>query len=219
MTNPTYSIPVPPVVYVVDDDEAIRELVVEIARSIGATSKAFARAEDFLQAYRSDPIECLVVDIRMPGLSGLEVQRRLIEGGHRIPILFVTGYGDVDTAVEAMRAGAMDFIQKPFGASALAEKIQAALQRSKLAHHEQGTIDARFALLTAKEREVAVRVVGGKSSREIADEFGLSIRTIENHRARIMDKLHADSVVELVHLLSPRVAAVGGGTPSASSGS
>ena len=90
----------------------------------------------------------------------------------------------------------------------------------KLAHHEkleQGTIDARFALLTAKEREVAVRVVGGKSSREIADEFGLSIRTIENHRARIMDKLHADSVVELVHLLSPRVAAAGGGTPSANS--
>ncbi len=222
MANQTYSIPVPPVVYVVDDDEAIRELVVEIARSIGASSKAFARAEDFLQSYRSDPIECLVVDIRMPGLSGLEVQRRLIEGGHRIPILFVTGYGDVDTAVEAMRAGAMDFIQKPFGASALAEKIQAALQRSKLAHHEkleQGTIDARFALLTAKEREVAVRVVGGKSSREIADEFGLSIRTIENHRARIMDKLHADSVVELVHLLSPRVGAAGGGTPSASSGS
>jgi len=108
MANPTYSIPVPPVVYVVDDDEAIRELVVEIARSIGATSKAFARAEDFLQSYRTDPIECLVVDIRMPGLSGLEVQRRLIEAGHRIPILFVTGYGDVDTAVEAMRAGAMD---------------------------------------------------------------------------------------------------------------
>jgi two-component system response regulator FixJ len=218
MPNPTYSIPVPPVVYVVDDDEAIRDLVVEIARAVGATTKSFARAEDFLQSYRPDPIECLVVDIRMPGLSGLEVQRRLIEAGHGIPILFVTGYGDVDTAVEAMRAGAMDFIQKPFSPQALAEKMQAALQRSRTAHRERlerGTIDARFSLLTAKEREVAVRVVTGKSSREIADEFGLSIRTIENHRARIMDKLHADSVVELVHLLSPRVAAASAAASSA----
>ncbi|MGA2550090.1 MAG: response regulator [Burkholderiaceae bacterium] len=203
-----YAIPVPPVVYVVDDDEAIRELVVEIARSLNSVARSYARATDFLESYRAEPIECLVVDIRMPEMSGLEVQKALLDRGLAIPMIFITGYGDVGTAVEAMRAGALDYIQKPFSPEDLATKIKAGLERSKarhLASLEQGTIDARFSLLTAKEREVALRVVAGKSSREIADEFGLSVRTIENHRARIMDKLHADSVVELVHLLTTRV--------------
>jgi FixJ family two-component response regulator len=198
------------VVHVLDDDESIREIVAELARSLQAVPRSYARAADFLSGYRPNPIECLVVDIRMPDMTGIEVQRRLLDAGHTLPMLFVTGYGEVDTAVEAMRAGAMDYIQKPFQAGALAEKIRAALDRSRDQHRaklERGTIDARLSLLTVKEREVAVRVVAGKSSREIADEFGLSIRTIENHRARIMDKLHADSVVDLVHLLSPRVGA------------
>lgn len=208
MPSTSYAIPVPPVVHVLDDDESIRDLVCELARSLRAIPKAYARAADFLANYRAAPIECLVIDIRMPEMDGLAVQRHLREQGCVMPMLFVTGYGDVDTAVEAMRAGALDYIQKPFQPAALAEKIHTALERSRAFHQstlEQRTIDARFALLTQKEREVAVRVVAGKSSREIADEFGLSIRTIENHRARIMDKLHAESVVELVHLLSPRV--------------
>lgn len=208
MPSNSYAIPVPPVVHVLDDDESIRDLVCELARSLRAIPKAYARAADFLANYRAAPIECLVIDIRMPDMDGLEVQRHLREQGCVMPMLFVTGYGDVDTAVEAMRAGALDYIQKPFQPAALSEKIHTALERSRAFHQatlEQRTIDARFALLTQKEREVAVRVVAGKSSREIADEFGLSIRTIENHRARIMDKLHAESVVELVHLLSPRV--------------
>jgi two-component system, LuxR family, response regulator FixJ len=210
VSSSPYAIPVPPVVHVLDDDESIREIVAELARSLAAVPRAYARASDFLSGYRPSPIECLVVDIRMPDMTGIEVQRRLLDVGHTLPMLFVTGFGEVDTAVEAMRAGAMDYIQKPFKPEALAEKIRAALDRSRDQHRaklERGTIDARLALLTVKEREVAVRVVAGKSSREIADEFGLSIRTIENHRARIMDKLHADSVVDLVHLLSPRVAA------------
>jgi FixJ family two-component response regulator len=208
MPQTPYAIPVPPVVYVVDDDEAMRELVVEIARSLHAVPRSYARATEFLEVYRPEPIECLVVDIRMPEMGGLDVQKRLLERGFSIPTLFITGYGDVGTAVEAMRAGALDYIQKPFAPEALATKIQAGLERSRtsyLASLEQDTINARFALLTVKEREVAQRVVAGKSSREIADEFGLSVRTIENHRARIMDKLHADSVVELVHLLTTRV--------------
>jgi FixJ family two-component response regulator len=144
----------------------------------------------------------------MPEMSGLDVQKNLLERGMSIPTLFITGYGDVGTAVEAMRAGALDYIQKPFLPEDLATKIRAGLDRSRthyLASLEQDTINARYSLLTVKEREVALRVVAGKSSREIADEFGLSVRTIENHRARIMDKLHADSVVELVHLLTTRV--------------
>ena len=196
MAPTPYAIPVPPVVYVVDDDESMRELVVEIARSLHAVPRAY------------EPIECLVVDIRMPEMSGLDVQKSLLERGMLIPTLFITGYGDVGTAVEAMRAGALDYIQKPFAPEDLAVKIRAGLERSRARHLsslEQDTINARFALLTVKEREVALRVVAGKSSREIADEFGLSVRTIENHRARIMDKLHADSVVELVHLLTTRV--------------
>jgi FixJ family two-component response regulator len=203
-----YAIPVPPVVYVVDDDEAIRELVTEIARSLHANARSYARAAEFLEVYRPEPIECLVVDIRMPEMSGLDVQKNLLERGMSIPTLFITGYGDVGTAVEAMRAGALDYIQKPFLPEDLAAKIRAGLDRSRthyLASLEQDTINARYSLLTVKEREVALRVVAGKSSREIADEFGLSVRTIENHRARIMDKLHADSVVELVHLLTTRV--------------
>ena len=210
MPSNSYAIPVPPVVHVLDDDESIRDLVCELARSLRAIPKAYARAADFLANYRAAPIECLVIDIRMPDMDGLEVQRHLREQNCVMPMLFVTGYGDVDTAVEAMRAGALDYIQKPFQPAALSEKIHTALEQSRAFHQstlEQRTIDARFALLTQKEREVAVRVVAGKSSREIADEFGLSIRTIENHRARIMDKLHAESVVELVHLLSPRVQA------------
>lgn len=208
MPQAPYAIPVPPVVHILDDDETIRDIVTEIARSLFAVPRQYARAVDFLENYRSEPIECLVVDVRMPDMSGLEVQRSLRERGVWIPTLFVTGYGEVDTAVEAMRAGALDYIQKPFAPQALAEKMSAALEKSRERYRqslERGTIDARFALLTAKEREVAVRVVAGKSSREIADEFGLSVRTIENHRARIMDKLHAESVVELVHLLSSRV--------------
>ncbi len=210
MSNNYYAIPVPPVVHVLDDDESMRELVMELARTLKAVPRAYARATEFLDGYRPSPIECLVVDVRMPDMTGLEVQKRLLDAGHRMPLLFITGYGEVNTAVEAMRTGAMDYIQKPFEPMALAEKIKAALDRSRAQHRaslEEGTINARFALLTSKEREVAVRVVAGKSSREIADEFGLSIRTIENHRARIMDKLHADSVVDLVHLLSPRVGA------------
>lgn len=207
MSPTPFAIPVPPVVYVVDDDEAIRELVVEIARSLHAVPKPFARASDFLASYRAEPIECLVVDIRMPEMSGLDVQKILLDRGLSIPTLFITGYGDVGTAVEAMRAGALDYIQKPFSPQELASKITAGLEQSKVNHLaalEESTVSARLSLLTAKEREVAARVVAGKSSREIADEFGLSVRTIENHRARIMDKLHAESVVELVHLLTPR---------------
>ena len=208
MNNAPGPLQIVPIVHILDDDESIRDLVAELARSVGIEPRAYSSAQDFFEVYRPSPIECLIADIRMPGMSGLEVQRRLLEREFSMPIIFVTGFGGVDTAVEAMRQGALDYIEKPFAPQSLLDKIQAALERSRALHREhleQVMINARLALLTPKEREVVLRVVAGKSSREIADEFGLSVRTIENHRARIMEKLRADSVVDLVRLLGPRL--------------
>ncbi len=190
-------------VYVVDDDLGVLKVLQELIGTIDAEVRAFSAPEAFLEAYQQLPCACLVCDVRMPRLDGLGVQRKLAERSADLPIIFLTGHADVGSAVEAMKDGAFDFLEKPFATQALLSKIQQALERSRELYRNslgKQTAQARIALLTPKEREVADLVVAGRSSREIADLLDISARTVENHRARIMDKLHAKTTVELVKL-------------------
>ncbi len=190
-------------VYVVDDDLGVLKVLQELISTIDAEVRAYSAPEAFLEAYQQLPCACLLCDVRMPRLDGLGVQRKLVERGANLPIIFLTGHADVGSAVEAMKHGAFDFLEKPFATQALLSKIQQALERSSELHRDslgKQTAQARIALLTPKEREVADLVVAGRSSREIADLLEISARTVENHRARIMDKLHAKTTVELVKL-------------------
>jgi FixJ family two-component response regulator len=190
-------------VYLVDDDSAVLKMLQTLVATIGVNVQAFASAKEFLAAYSPRPCECLVCDVRMPGIDGMGLQQRLKEVDATPPIIFLTGYAEVNIAVEAMRNGAFDFLEKPFSAQALLGKILAALELSRTRHAswlEQQAVQARIALLTARERSVVAHVVDGKSSREISALLGLSVRTVENHRSRIMEKLHVESTVDLVKL-------------------
>jgi FixJ family two-component response regulator len=190
-------------VYVVDDDTAVLKMLQTLISTIGVNVQAFTSAKDFLAAYRPGASECVVCDLRMPDIDGMQLQRRLIALESAPPIIFLTGFAEVDVAVDAMKLGAFDFLQKPFGAQALLGKIQAALEKSRSLHSERcerQTKEARLALLTPRERTIIQHVVEGKSSREISELIQISPRTVDNHRARIMDKLHVDSVVDLVKL-------------------
>lgn len=190
-------------VYVVDDDRSIRDMLADLVSTIGVQVHAYSSASEFLTAYRPKPCECLVCDLRMPDIDGVELQQRLQGINSALPIIFLTGFAEVDVAVEAMRNGALDFVQKPFSARALLAKIQAGLDISRIrfekVRHEEAK-KARESLLTPKEIAIVRMVVDAKSSREISEELNLSVRTVENHRTRIMEKLHVESTVELVKL-------------------
>lgn len=190
-------------VYLVDDDETVLRLLQAMVASIGVDAHAFSSAKDFLGTYRPTPCECLVCDIRMPDLDGLELQKRLKARNATLPIIFLTGFAEVSVAVEAMKHGAFDFIEKPFSAQALLSKIQSALDNSRIRYQqwqEAQAIKARMDLLTPRERSVINHVLAGSSSREISGLLGISVRTVENHRTRIMEKLHVGSIVDLVKL-------------------
>jgi two-component system response regulator FixJ len=192
-----------PVVYVLDDDDIILWMFQEILQSISVECRLYQTAQDFLRNYKPGPCECLISDMRMPEIGGLEVQRQLLAKGPALPIIFVSGYAEISTAVEALKHGAFDFLEKPVNGALLVEKVQAALTKSRELHakrQEQATREARLALLTDKERQVCGLVVAGQSSKEIAETLELSARTVENHRARIMEKLHVGSTVDLVKL-------------------
>lgn len=190
-------------VYVVDDDANVLRMLGELIASIGVKVLTFASAQGFLSNYRPSSSQCLVCDLRMPEIDGMSLQRRLAGVGCPPPIIFLTGFADVGIAVEAMKEGAFDFVQKPCAANALLGKIQQALKLSQARYAiwlDQQTQHARLDLLTPKERTVVRHVLDGMTSREISHALGLSIRTIENHRARIMEKLHVESTVDLVKL-------------------
>lgn len=191
-----------PLVYLVDDDEAVRDALGMLFRSVGLEYLAFASALDFLERYDPARHSCLVADIRMPGLSGLELQQRLNEQRAEVPIIFITGHGDVPMAVAAMKSGAADFLQKPFRDQDLIDRIHKALaadaERRK-SRAEEDEIRKRIALLTPREAEVMRRVVRGQANKVIAMDLGVSQRTVELHRARVMRKLRMRSVAELVH--------------------
>ena len=163
--------PVRPIVYVIDDDDIALWMFQEFLQGIGAEIRPFSSARAFLDAYRPGPHECLVCDLRMPEIGGLELQRRLLEMGSHLPIILVSGYAEVRSAVEAIKKGAIDFLEKPVNGAQLVDKVQAALARSRELHTEEmrrAVRDARLALLTPKERQVADLVVAGKSSPKIA---------------------------------------------------
>lgn len=190
-------------VYIVDDDQAIRHAMALLMRSVGLDYEIFHSADEFLAGHTNDMAGCLILDIRMPGLGGLELQEKLIELGSTLPIIFITGYGDVPMAVAAMQKGAVDFIQKPFRDEDLLDRLAEALktdQETRLAQEEKAEILKRIEKLTVREREVLDLVVTGKLNKVIAHELGVSQRTVEIHRARAMEKMEARSLADLVRM-------------------
>ena len=192
-----------PTVFVVDDDASVLESLSLLMRSVDLDAKTFASASEFLAAHDPNRPGCLVLDVRMPGMSGLELQAELAERGSILPIIFVTAHGDVPMAVEAVKAGAADFIQKPFRDQDLLDKIQHALAEN---HRRRGLLAGRSAVaeritsLTPREREVMEMVVDGKANKVIAIDLGISQRTVEIHRARVMQKMEAESLSQLVQM-------------------
>jgi FixJ family two-component response regulator len=203
-TDERHSRQAPPTAYVVDDDEAIRTLWRWLLESNGVAVQTFATAAEFIAAYKEGGLACLVLDVRLPGMSGLELQEYLKREGIEIPIVFVSGHGDVPTAVSAIKGGAVDFIQKPFSYREVVAIIQRAFERDaqnreKRARRSQ--VAERLASLTEREREVMQRVIEGKLNKVIADELDISVKTVEFHRAKVMEKMGADSVAGLVQLM------------------
>ncbi|MBN8763665.1 MAG: DNA-binding response regulator [Thiobacillus sp. 63-78] len=190
-------------VFVVDDDEAARESLRWLLESVGHHVNCPASAREFLESYDGSEPGCLVLDVRMPGMSGLELQNHLIERGWCLPVIVVTGHGDVPMAVRAMKAGAIDFLQKPYNDQTLLDRIQQALElcsQRRQNRSELALIRANHDHLTQREREVAERVVAGKANKVIAIELGLSPKTIEVYRANVMFKMQAHSLSELVQM-------------------
>jgi len=193
-----------PIVFIVDDDEAVRGSLRLLLKSVGLIPSPFGSARDFLDAY--DPVQpgCLVLDVRMPQMSGLELQEEFNRRGAVLPVIFITGHGDVPMAVEAMQAGAFDFLQKPFRDQDLIDRIQRALEKDRAiraALDKQGVIGARFESLTPREREVLDLMSQGKSNKQMAFELGVSQRTIEIHRGHVMEKTGAASLAQLVRMV------------------
>lgn len=192
-----------PTVFVVDDDAAIRTAMQALFDSVNLRSEIFASADEFLEKNATPQSGCLVLDIRMPGLGGLELQQRLISRGDKIPIIFITGHGDVPMAVEAMQKGALDFIQKPFRDQELLDRVRDALKTDRerrAADRRRIDVSDRIALLTKREHEVFDLVVTGKPNKVIAYELGVSQRTVEIHRSRVMEKMQARSLADLVRM-------------------
>lgn len=190
-------------VFVVDDDQAVARSLRWLFESVQLQVETFSSAQSFLDGYDSSKPGCLVLDVRMPGMSGLDLQERLAAQRIHLPIIFITGHGDVQMAVRAVKAGAFDFVEKPFNDQDLLERIHKAItfdavQRSQDAQRTQ--LRALFASLTTREREVLDLVVEGKSNKAIANWFGLSAKTIEVHRAKMMEKMNARSVADLVKM-------------------
>ncbi len=190
-------------VFIVDDDQAIRHAMELLMRSVGLDHEIYHSADEFLSRYSANRAGCLVLDIRMPGLGGLELQQKLLDMDSALPIIFITGHGDVPMAVEAMQKGAVDFIQKPFRDQELLDRIREALntdRERRSAREERAEVAARLDKLTKREREVMNLVVTGKPNKVIAYELGVSQRTVEIHRARVMEKMQARSLADLVRM-------------------
>lgn len=190
-------------VYVVDDDEAVRDSLQWLLEGKDYRVRCFGSAEAFLSRYDDREVACLIVDIRMGGMSGLDLQNRLLERQSPLPIVFITGHGDVPMAVDTMKKGAMDFIQKPFKEEALLKLVERMLTQAAASFSEhQLTVnrDALISKLTGRESQVMERIVAGRLNKQIADDLAISIKTVEAHRANIMEKLGANSVADLLKI-------------------
>ncbi len=192
-----------PTVFVVDDDEPVRDAIAMLLDTVDLPCETFASAQDFLDTYDASRTGCLVLDIRMPGMSGLELHEHLLELQAPVPIVFITGHGDIPMAVEAMKRGALDFIRKPFRDQELLDRIQEALsvdeaQRAEYAGLEQ--VRAKVASLTPREKEVFLRVADGQANKVVAIDLGISERTVEIHRSQVMQKTGARTLADLVRM-------------------
>ena len=193
----------PGAVFIIDDDEAVRDSLSWLVKSAGLSAQTFDSADAFLSGYDGDKPGCLILDIRMPGMNGLELQSVLSERGFRLPIIIISGHADVPMAVRALKAGAFDFIEKPFNDELLLDLVQRALEQDALQRESMAETDelrARIASLTPREKEVLDLVVAGAANKQISSELGVSLKTVEAHRARVMDKLQAESLSHLVRM-------------------
>jgi FixJ family two-component response regulator len=191
-------------VFIVDDDPGVRDALALLMRSADLPVESFTGAREFLEKVTDDRAGCLVLDVRMPELDGLELQRQLAARGSRLPIIIVTGHGDVPMAVQALRSGALDFIQKPFDSKALLQRIHEAIDidaRIRGQRTDRAEIESRLARLSPREQEVLDRIVDGMPSKAIAADLGSSINTVQNQRASILRKMHAESVADLVRMV------------------
>jgi FixJ family two-component response regulator len=192
-----------PVVFVIDDDRMIREGLQSLIRSVGLRVETFSSAQEFLGAKRADSPGCLVLDVRMPGLSGLDLQLKLRDGGIPIPIIFITGHGDIPMSVRAMKEGAHEFLTKPVRGQDLLDAVQKAIASDQALRKQRQEVDElreRFASLTLREKEVLDLVVAGLLNKQIADQLSMSELTVKTHRAHVMEKTHADSPAHLVRM-------------------
>jgi FixJ family two-component response regulator len=192
-----------PIVFVIDDDRMVREGLRSVIRSVGLRVETYASAQEFLDAKRPDTPACLVLDVRMPGLSGLELQKKLGEADVQLPIIFVTGHGDIPMSVRAMKDGAHEFLTKPVRGQDLLDAVQKAIASDAEKRKERAELNGirvRFESLTPREREVLQLVVAGLLNKQIADELGMSELTVKTHRAHVMEKTQADSLAHLVRM-------------------
>ncbi|PLY15683.1 MAG: DNA-binding response regulator [Sedimenticola sp.] len=191
-------------VFVVDDDLAMRNSLKWLIESVGMKVETYGSADEFIRNYYPGRAGCLLLDVRMPGMSGLELQEHFVDHQIRIPIIIITGHGDVPMAVRAMKSGAVDFIEKPFNDELLLESIRNALLQDvdqRMLQSERAEIATRLAQLTPREHEVMEMVTSGKANKEIASALGVSAKTVEAHRARVMEKMEAESLAELVKMV------------------
>lgn len=193
-----------PIVFVIDDDPSVRRAIRHLVESVGLRVEDFGFAQEFLSSQRPDAPSCLVLDIRLPGISGLDFQEELAEANIPIPIIFITAHGDIPMTVRAMKAGAVEFLTKPFRDQDLLDAIQIALEKDRARRQREAEIAVlreRFELLTLREREVVAMVVAGMLNKQIAAEIGTAENTVKVHRSRAMEKMHAQSLAELVKML------------------
>lgn len=197
-----------PTVYIIDDDEAVRDSIKELVKSVNLNAEIFASANSFLDIYTADKVGCLVLDIRMARMSGLVLQKRLNEMDATLPIIFITGHGEVDMAVEAVKSGAVDFIQKPYHEQSLLDSINDALEldaRNRNKNQQADALEQHRAELTTREREVMDLLLQGQTNKLIAKSLGISPRTVEVHRHHILKKYNVNSVTQLMYLLNQPV--------------